>query len=302
VSASGETVPVQLRSGVDYAGDRGWARLADRLARTHVPRATATFGWTHCEPGWSWHPDLDDYDLWFVLAGRGRAALHGAEVDFGAGSMFVLRPGDRGTFRQDPRHRLFVAYCHFHFVDPRDGRPRPMPDDLLPARWLPRADLARLGGLMHRLVTIRRDRHPIRGWESSAALAAVLSEVYVQDCRLAGHPAALLDSRVQDVLDFVAVNLHRRPSLGEIAAVVSLSPGRVSKLFATQVGMSLREYAVSARLDRARHLLAETSMTVGQIAHALGYHDPFLLSRQFTRRFGVAPSRYRAGATTEADR
>jgi transcriptional regulator GlxA family with amidase domain len=170
-----------------------------------------------------------------------------------------------------------------------------MPDHLLPARWLPNADATRLGGLMHRLVTIRRDRHPIRDWESSAALAAVLSEVYVQDSRSAGHPAALLDSRVQDVLDFVSENLHRRPSLSEIAAVVSLSPGRVSKVFAAQIGMSLREYAVSARLDRARHLLAETSMTIGQIARALGYPDPFLLSRQFTRRFGVAPSRYRAG-------
>jgi len=57
--------------------------------------------------------------------------------------------------------------------------------------------------------------------------------------------------------------------------------------------MSLREYTVKARLDRTRHLLTETSMTVGQIARALGYTDPFLLSRQFTRRFGVAPSRYR---------
>jgi transcriptional regulator GlxA family with amidase domain len=110
---------------------------------------------------------------------------------------------------------------------------------------------------------------------------------------LAGHPAALLDARVQDVLDFVTENLHRRPSLSEVAAVVSLSPGRVSKLFAAQIGMSLREYVVTARLDRARHLLTETSMTVGQIAQALGYRDPFLLSRQFTRRFGVAPSRYR---------
>jgi AraC-like DNA-binding protein len=36
-------------------------------------------------------------------------------------------------------------------------------------------------------------------------------------------------------------------------------------------------------------------MTLGQIAHALGYPDPFLLSRQFTKHFGVAPSRYRAG-------
>jgi AraC-like DNA-binding protein len=291
--ASGESVPAELRSGVDYTAEGSWAALAGRLTRTRVPRATAAFGWVHCEPGWSWQPVLEEYDLWFVVAGQGTAALCGAAVEFGAGSMFVLRPGDRGAFRQDPRHRLVVAYCHFHFVDPRHGRPEPMPDDLLPARWLPHADVARLGGLMHRLVTVRRDRHPIRDWESSAALAAVLSEVYVHDSRLAGHPAALLDARVQDVLDFVTANLHRRPSLSEIAAVVSLSPGRVSKLFAAQIGMSLREYAVSARLDRARHLLSESSMTVGQIAQALGYRDPFLLSRQFTRRFGVAPSRYR---------
>jgi AraC-like DNA-binding protein/mannose-6-phosphate isomerase-like protein (cupin superfamily) len=300
VSAFDDTVPSALRSGVDYADPHCWERLAASLATRHVPHPAGGFGRVRCEPAWSWQPTLDDFDLWLVLGGRGAADIAGTDVTFGAGSMFVLRPGDNGSFTQQPQDRLHVSYCHFHFVDIASGRPAPLPADSLPSRWLPRVELARMSALMHRVVSLRRDANPFRQWEASAALAAVLAEVYVQDARLSGVSGPGVDSRIQDVLDFIGDNLHRRPELREVASLVSLSPGRISKLFAEQMGISLRDYAIGARLERARELLTETSMTSGQIAAALGYHDPFLFSRQFKRWYGRAPSQYRADMTRVA--
>jgi transcriptional regulator GlxA family with amidase domain len=56
---------------------------------------------------------------------------------------------------------------------------------------------------------------------------------------------------------------------------------------------TFRDYLVESRLDRARSLLTETTMTIHQIARALGYSDPFLFSRQFRSRYGLPPSHYR---------
>jgi AraC-like DNA-binding protein len=274
---------------MDYERRASWEMLSTHLVESHVPRPTSDYGRVRCEIGWSWRPALRDYDLWLVLTGRGRAQVADLDVRLGAGSLFVLRPGDTGVFHQVPDDRLTVAYCHFDFFGPGAGTRVEMPEELLPSRWFAHIDLARLSGLMQRLVRLRRDAHPLRQWESNAALVAVLAEVYRQDARSAGHPAPTDDPRLQDVLDFLADNVHRRPSLDEAAATACLSAGRLSRLFSEQMGTSVRSYMVDIRLERAHHLLVETSMTITEIARALGYPDLFLFSRQFRQRYGLPP-------------
>jgi YesN/AraC family two-component response regulator len=44
-------------------------------------------------------------------------------------------------------------------------------------------------------------------------------------------------------------------------------------------------------VERARHLLDETELTVGQVATILGYSDVAYFSRQFKRYAGRSPSR-----------
>jgi len=62
-------------------------------------------------------------------------------------------------------------------------------------------------------------------------------------------------------------------------------------LFAQAAGMSFRAFVLQARLQRARTLLDETTMSIGQIAQALGYEDVFLFSRQFKQQYGHSPAR-----------
>ena len=264
-----------------------------------MPIPADGYGQVHCEPGWSWQPTLADYDMWLVLAGQGTLELAGQRFPLGAGCLLFLRPGDQPRVTQDRNDRLRVSYTHFAFTDP-GHQPTVLPDDLLPERCLRNVDLARVGSLMGSLASLRRDPHPLRQFTARGTLAALLVEVYLHDARQAGQPVPVLDERIEAVLAFIADNLHRRPALREVAALVSLSPGRTSKLFADQVGTSMREYVVAARLERARVLLRETTMTSGQVASALGYHDAFLFSRQFKRRYGQAPSHYTAAGRQSA--
>ena len=49
-------------------------------------------------------------------------------------------------------------------------------------------------------------------------------------------------------------------------------------------------------MERARLLLAESSLSVGMIAEALGFRDVFFFSRQFRQRTGLTPTAYRKQA------
>ena len=91
-----------------------------------------------------------------------------------------------------------------------------------------------------------------------------------------GVPAWLreLQSRLDHgrVGDFDAVALAR--DLG-------WSPATLRRRFRAETGISLRSYAIRARMIRASTLLAETTRSVADIAAELGYSSESFFSRQF---------------------
>jgi transcriptional regulator GlxA family with amidase domain len=58
--------------------------------------------------------------------------------------------------------------------------------------------------------------------------------------------------------------------------------------------MGVVEYHKRLRSARARELLITTDATVADIAHSVGYDDPFYFSRQFRAINGTSPSEYRS--------
>jgi len=255
--------------------------LVVQLGR-HPPRPAPECGRVECEPGWSWQPTVTDHDAWLVIRGRGHAVLPDGEADLQAGSLVMLRPGDTGHFRQEPRAPLTVLYCHFalevELSLPRHRRLR---------------HVAPVADLMARLVRLNLDPHPLRRLDAAAVLLMLLAEVFRQDAQAQGEDTEMIDPRVQEVIEYIRAHPGRRPSLEEAASVAGLPPSTLSRLFTRQLGLSFRQYVLQARLERARELLSETTMTVGQIARALGYPDVFLFSRQFSHHFGAPPSSLR---------
>jgi transcriptional regulator GlxA family with amidase domain len=51
---------------------------------------------------------------------------------------------------------------------------------------------------------------------------------------------------------------------------------------------------MNQRLNKARHLLSSTSLSIKEIAEAVGYDNPLYFSRVFTTQMNITPSRYRA--------
>ncbi|MBA2521547.1 MAG: AraC family transcriptional regulator [Chloroflexia bacterium] len=277
---------------VDYTAADTWQRVAAVLETTDI-RPAARCGNVRCEPGWDWRVDLTDHDLWLAVAGHGRFELEGEAIPIQPGTLFWLRPGFEGMATQDPASPLTVIYAHFDFFDRAAARPVAIAPELLPAPHVPLRDPGRLEMLLARIVRLIQMPVPLGAVEARLLLQQALLEVYRQDALNHGVTTVQPDLRIAAVL----THLHRHPahrlSLAEAAALASLSPDHFSRLFRAHTGTSFRQYAVHARLTRARHLLEETTLTVGEVAEALGYPDVFLFSRQFKAGFGVAPSRIR---------
>jgi transcriptional regulator GlxA family with amidase domain len=82
-------------------------------------------------------------------------------------------------------------------------------------------------------------------------------------------------------------------TVGALAARVGMSARHFSRCFTAECGVTPARYVEDLRLERARHLLATTHLTVDAIATSIGLSGEAVLHRLFRRRLDSTPTTYR---------
>jgi len=82
-------------------------------------------------------------------------------------------------------------------------------------------------------------------------------------------------------------------TLESCAERLNYHPVYLGRVFRKETGMSFSEYLSRYRISVAKKWLAETNMTVAEIAEKLGYHNGPNFSRSFKKFAGVSPGQYR---------
>lgn len=77
------------------------------------------------------------------------------------------------------------------------------------------------------------------------------------------------------------------------AKISGLSKYYFIRLFREKCGKTPHAYFCDLRMERAKFLLTETHMSIGDVAAALGYNDRFYFSTVFKKSTGSSPRAYR---------
>ncbi|GAB4410234.1 MAG: hypothetical protein OHK0039_14440 [Bacteroidia bacterium] len=75
-----------------------------------------------------------------------------------------------------------------------------------------------------------------------------------------------------------------------LAAVVHLSPGRLSHVFWQEMGLPIQKYIAWVRMKTAIDLVVHHDLNLVDAAYAAGFYDPSHLSQHFKDFFGIRPS------------
>jgi transcriptional regulator GlxA family with amidase domain len=114
------------------------------------------------------------------------------------------------------------------------------------------------------------------------------------------HPASRVDDSLAEIAEAIRQDPSRPWTVAELAARAALSRAQFTRRFIAYAGEPPIRYLTRARLDRARHLLTETALSIAQVASALGYRDLGYFGRQYKRHFGHPPSHERGGLSVGA--
>ena len=112
--------------------------------------------------------------------------------------------------------------------------------------------------------------------------------------RASGGLSPTMARRVKEFLRAqISKDVGAAPTLSEIATETNLSIYHFSRQFRITFGMSPHAYSVQLRLERARDLLATSSMPVANVAIQTGFASPSDFSQRFHREMSVTPAALR---------
>ncbi len=135
-------------------------------------------------------------------------------------------------------------------------------------------------------------------------LARLLTESLLYSClRLLRSPETQRPRKAirtyESVCLYVQENFHRPLSRETVAQHFGLAPNHVSRLFRKEGFMRFNDYVNLVRINRAKFMLQNYSMTLKEIADSCCYNDPAYFCRVFRKVCKVTPTEYRARNTTQ---
>ncbi|GAA0822481.1 AraC family transcriptional regulator [Clostridium tertium] len=103
----------------------------------------------------------------------------------------------------------------------------------------------------------------------------------------------LTHTYIQESIDFINNNYMKAITVQEVANHVSLSRSYLYKMFIKHLGQSTQSYLINIRMYKSSLLLKETSLPISEVANKVGYSDPLLFSKAFSKHFSMSASNYR---------
>ena len=103
----------------------------------------------------------------------------------------------------------------------------------------------------------------------------------------------LTDRRLARVLEFMQQHFADTLTVDQLAKEAGISRFHFTRLFRVKVGVTPHRHVVRLRMQRARTLLCETDLPVGDIAVSCGYIHHGHFSAAFAKEFGCSPAAIR---------
>ena len=96
-----------------------------------------------------------------------------------------------------------------------------------------------------------------------------------------------------DILIDIREHYMEDISLTSLAAKYNISMARLSEMIKEHLNLNFSDYIAALRIQRAKELLRDESLSIQEIAEIVGYNDYFYFTKVFKKVEGISPSKYR---------
>ena len=94
-------------------------------------------------------------------------------------------------------------------------------------------------------------------------------------------------------INYIHANLHTQITVNKLTELLGVNQPYLYSVFKEKTGVSPKRYIDELRIDKAKRLLKDTSLSVTQIASSVGFPDVLSFSKFFSAKVKKSPTTYR---------
>jgi len=252
------------------------------------------YGYEKCQPNHSYGPaKRDHYLLHFITSGKGTFYCENKSYQLSAGHAFLICPEVITSYTADTADPWTYSWIGFNGLNTE--------------YYLNYAGL--------------NTQNPIFSYKNESELLNIISEfkainenTIIGQTRMTGYLYMLLafimesasklsvqgkaffsskEEYIKNAVDYIQSNYSRKISVDEVANYIGLNRSYFGAIFKEITEFSPRDFIIYYRMDKAKKLLSDISMNIGDVSRSVGYDDPLAFSKQFKKIVGVSPYAYR---------
>lgn len=98
--------------------------------------------------------------------------------------------------------------------------------------------------------------------------------------------------RLEFIVDYIMSHLQQDLTVDELSEKACMSKPTFHRYFKKTIGLSPADFINTKRMQLAKQLLAQEPKQVGDVGHAVGYHNTSHFIRSFKKYYGLTPKQY----------
>ena len=249
-------------------------------------------------PGYLFDPErgriLQEYQLLYIVKGRGEFANQTTSYDIVKGTLVLLRPGVWHSYKPSKNEGWTEYFIGF------SGE---MADKAIEKLFAEDEQIFNIG-LKQEMVDVYQRAIEVAAEDRPSAQQLLCGIVMhlLGNLSYIAHSAITAD-RMDQIIEQAKAIMQEKASqnidLDMLAEQLNVSYSWFRKVFREYTGYPPAKYFMLVKLRRAQYLLVNTQESIKEIAFSLGFKSPEHFYTTFKRVMGLTPSIYRKSSTPE---
>jgi len=246
---------------------------------------------------WNRGRTLSEYQIVYITRGEGEFESEGGGLRrISAGSIFVLFPGVSHRYRPDSR----IGWDEYWVAFQGDQVAR-----LLAEYGISAKDPLQVVGvqeyILHEFKQVAEELRGERvGYQQiiAARVIQIMANMNAAVRRKEFEGTSILRV-IEKAKSLLGEQVELNVNVEQLASSLHVGYSWFRRMFRKYVGMPPSQYQLQVRLNRARELLRNSSLSVAAIAEQAGFGSSYYLARVFRRKFGKTPTTFRKKGSRE---